>query len=306
MRALAALGLAFLALVTLAASAKADSRNREPTVAVLSFVASQDALAMYGKPVADAVARELSAISGEHAEALPLTGDVPEGVRLVVDGRILAASDGHVRLEARLRDPRRGTAQPPVVTKAGPLTEIDTLAENLAQKLAPGIRRTPEKTKTTIPEQPKRKPKPKPPTTAVRLPTAVVVFPDAPKVARDALATRLAALVRRLGYAPMVSRAQRGIVGPAAARKAIAETGAVLVVMMDVSDLDFVPMGVLTAHGRARIVVVGKNGRAVFDRYVATDTVVGSRGDGRAALSALVAEQLVIIAAPAVKRAVAR
>ncbi|HET6613702.1 MAG TPA: hypothetical protein VFG83_17000, partial [Kofleriaceae bacterium] len=179
--------------------AKAKAKPAEPTVAVLPFVVAKDRLTMYGKPVADAVARKLSALSGHHAEALSLSGEVPDAVWLVVDGRIIAASDGTIRLEARLRDPRRGTAQPAVATAALPLADIDALAENLATKLAAGVvrpppRRTGPKTAPATEPTPARGPSARPPRHVDRAPRAVVFVPAAPTLAAAALTRNLVAL----------------------------------------------------------------------------------------------------------------
>lgn len=112
-------------------------------VAVLPFAAVERRMSMYGKPVADVVARSLT----EHldstlqirVQAISLTGAVPRQVDFVIDGRIVSTSLRVLSLEVQLRDPEHGRRLAVLTGESGKLTDIDRLARSLGQALASSI-----------------------------------------------------------------------------------------------------------------------------------------------------------------------
>jgi hypothetical protein len=83
-----------------------------------------------------------------------------------------------------------------------------------------------------------------------------------------------------------------------------AAAGAVYALGIELRGIDFERSGVLTARGRARVILYDRTGRALFDRVARTDTVVGSRGDGPAAMVHFVGAQVMDVVYPYFKKLV--
>lgn len=298
---------------------RAAARDDRPVVAVLPLVASSSRLEIYGKPVADAVVTRLGAELADLSVVAVSLASPPETVALVVDGRIVGKGRGQVVLEASVRDPARGGSEGRVLTGAQPLTQIDSLAAELAEKLSPVVRRAAGRAGD-------RKP--------TALPAAVIeveheaswsggriasgaarrgllvlwpVAPDLPGVDVFAVATPpLYRLVDRLGYAPMASELI-GVVDPAQIAEVLVRGAAAYALMTEVRDIDFRWNGsVLSARGRVRVILTDPDGRPLYQKTVATDTVVGSRGDGAPALLRFVVEQALDMTYPELRRIVSR
>ncbi len=276
------------------------ARADEGAIAVLPLTSSEKRLAMYGVPVARVLAAALRQ-SGNAVETVTGTGGLPKRVAWVIDGRIVAASGGRVVLEARLRDPGRGRAFGQVASKPGRLTEIDELARQVASDLGPLLARaraaaasTPPP--TTAPAHPSTSPVP-----ALR--PAMVITRDKEPIVTDALA----ALVERLGYRAVVSDLS-GIAPPPKVKGALGRASARFALLAEVKDVDYewAARDILTARGSMRLVLVDGAGRPLYNAVVATDTLVGSRGDRHAALLGFVARQVMQMAAPRLKKALAR
>jgi hypothetical protein len=304
---------ALIALMVLATAGPVRAQGGE-LIAIMPLEAHGDRMAIYGKPVADALAAKLRG-SGYRVEAV--SGTPSPRTALVIDGSILTADDDRVMLEARVRDPDIGRVVASVSTGYGQLTEIDRLATELAAALAGDVA-------GALEARARRQAGHAGP---IVLPEAVVHgrFGTAPVADRppmlvygatgavaqgnvpvDGPATRAAhILAAELGYRP-VAAARAGPVAAAEAAAALDQAGASLALMVDVLDIDFGWHGVLTAAGRIRFVVVDRAGRVRYDRTATTDTVVGSRGDRHAALVSFVTRQAGQIAGPGIGRAVAR
>lgn len=302
--------LALVALLLVAAAAPARAQGGD-LIAIMPLEAHGDRMAIYGKPVADAMAAKLRGV-GYRVEAV--TGTPSARIALVIDGSILTAGDDRIMLEARIRDPDIGRVVASVSTGYGQLTEIDRLATELAAALAGDVA-------GALEARARREAGP------IVLPEAVVQgrFGTAPAAGRppmlvygatgavaqgnirvDRPATRAAQLLAaELGYRP-VAAGRAGPVAAAEATAALEQAGAELALMIDVLDIDFGWHGVLTAGGRVRFVIVDRSGRVRYDHTATTDTVVGSRGDRHAALVSFVTRQAGQIAAPGIARAVAR
>ena len=113
------------------------------------------------------------------------------------------------------------------------------------------------------------------------------------------------AMARRLGFRPVASREQ-GIVEPRVAVTQMQQARAYYGLMMDVLDIEFHWQGVLIARGQVRVILIDRNGAAIYDRIHRTDSLVGSRGDRHAALVGFVLGQVGDIFVPELARAIAR
>jgi len=91
----------------------------------------------------------------------------------------------------------------------------------------------------------------------------------------------------------------KGVLGRASARYALlAEVRSV--------DYEWAAREVLTARGTMRLVLVGGDGKPLYNAVLDTDTLVGSRGDRHAALLGFVARQVMQLASPRLRKALAR
>jgi hypothetical protein len=301
------------AIILVATGATARAQAGDP-IAIMPLEFGSERLAIYGKPVADALATRLRG-GGYRVEAV--TGTPSPRTALVIDGSILTSGDDRVMLEARIRDPDIGRVVASVSTGYRALTEIDRLAAELAAALADELAAALEararraraeagaQGPIVLPEAVVhgrfgRAPLPGQPPMLVYAATGAVAQGNVPV---DAPATRAAhGLAAELGYRP-VAADRVGPVAPAEAAAAMTQAGAPLALMIEVQGVDFGWHGVLTAGGRVRFMVIDRAGQVLYDRIAATDTVVGSRGDRHAALVSFVARQAAQIAAPGIARA---
>jgi hypothetical protein len=326
---------AAVALSLPAAPARGDDKGA--VVGVLPLSTTSKRMAIYAKPVADALAKRLrSSITTPKVgvESLSTSGAVPTRFDLVVHGRIVRAKGG-VMLEARVHDPARGHKWRTVATSTRKLTAIDVLAGELAAKLAPRVdaaiatqrrRRAAELAarKRRRAEARARKPVQLPVTVVHgrwkhgkrvtprgeqdKRPRMVVLRAGAhsiknPDMVADLVTQNAYRLADLVGFRGVAS-SRSGLVSPDMVRSEIRRTGARWALMIDVRKLSFRWRGkVMTARGRLRVVVIAPNGKVVYDRTARTGTLVGSRGDRNAALVHFVAEQVVDIVAPHLRRA---
>lgn len=320
----------FIALVV-ASLLRGDLVHAEQTsvVAVLPLRASDKSMKIYSKPVADAIAKRLKRKLGVSVESLPTSGAVPARVGLVVDGRIVPASNRRVVLEARVRDPAVGRAGTVVVSNAGVLSNIDELASQLAAKLAPLVRRAlaAQKQRRLAKAklramQPRTRPthtaagtkgtpvRNKRPSRGLDTRPSMVVFVPTGRAADVPIAATMIRAARKLAAASghrIVRSPLTGVQPGQPAVKEIRRSGASYALMIHIVHVGFDWHGsILSARGRVRIVVADPKGRRVYDRTARTGTLVGSRGDRHVALLHLLSEQTVDIAAPQLKRALAR
>ncbi|HEU5060608.1 MAG TPA: hypothetical protein VFU21_28955 [Kofleriaceae bacterium] len=287
-----------LAVFLVLAAAPPLARADDGAIAVLPLTSSEKRLAMYGVPVARVLAGQLRQ-AGNEVETVTSSGSLPRRVAWVIDGRIVAASRGRVVLEARLRDPARGRAIGQVASKPGRLTDIDELARQVAAELAPLLARARAESasaRSAPPPDPTTSPAPAP---AVR--PAIVVTRDKEPIVTDALA----ALVERLGYRPVVSDL-KGIAPPEKVKGALGDARFALLAEVKSVDYEWAGKDVMTARGSMRLVLVDGAGKPLYNAVLETDTLVGSRGDRHAALLGFVARQVMQMAAPRLKKVLAR
>jgi len=277
------------------------ARADEGAIAVLPLTSSEKRLAMYGVPVARVLAGALRQ-SGNAVETVTGTGSLPKHVAWVIDGRIVASSAGRVVLEARLRDPGHGRAFGQVASRPGRLTEIDELARQVASDLGPLLARA----RAAAAKAPPPLGAPAHPSAAPALPPlrpAMVITRDKEPIVTDALA----ALVERLGYRAVVADLG-GIAPPQKVKSALDKASARFALLAEVKKIDYewASKDVLTARGSMRLVLVDVTGRPLYNAVVNTDTLVGSRGDRHGALLGFVARQVMQMASPRLKKALAR
>jgi hypothetical protein len=309
--------LALVALAALTASpATARAGDDDGAIAVLPFTSADKQLEIYGVPVSRALAVELRGAAGAPVQIVSDPTSLPRRIAWVIDGVILQRGGGTVVLEARLRDPDRGHAAGRVATRARPLRQIDRLAQDLARQLLPALAtaradRQREKARRAAVGIQER------PDTAAPAPRADPGPPlllvgrtgggDAVSGVRaDPVATASAVdLAPRLGRRPLVMELS-GIAPADAVRAALAGAGASHALLTQVLNLDFSWLGVLTARGRVRVVLVDAAGAALYDEIITTDTLVGSRGDRHPALLGFVSRQALEMAAPRLRRLLRR
>ena len=308
-----AISLAALA----AAPAPARAEDEQGAIAVLPFTSPETRLEMYGVPVSRALAGELRGAAGATVQIVSDPSTLPRRIAWVIDGRILDRGGGKVVLEARLRDPDQGSAAGQVATRAAPLRQIDRLARDLARQLLPVLegarsarrRESERRVAIGLPRVPAPSASRPPP--ATHGPAPILVGRTGGGDLRsglpaDPIATSSAAnLAQRLGRRPVVMQLS-GIAPPDAIKAALAGAGATHALLSEVKGLEFSWLGVLTARGRVRVVLVDAGGDALYDSIIETDTLVGSRGDRHEALLGFVSRQALEIAAPRLRKLLPR
>lgn len=300
-----------LAILAWPASARAGGARH---VAVLPLVAGDADLRIYSRPVADEVARTLRGKLDVAVETLTDAGGVSENIDLVIDGRITRFENG-IGLEARVRDPSAGRAIGSATAKNRPLEQMDRSAIELGGKLAQIIARwersrprEPYRLKEAVIEA-------HPPAghaagKAERRHPLLVILPARGEAAGGSVpvsrqATHAAlAFAERLGVSFVTAPEEKKIDSVSAAN-AVRAHEARYALTLEIRSVSFDFAGVLSARGRASVKLVDRNGVVVFRQPVATDTVVGSRGDRHTALVYAVAEQALDIAAPKLRKALA-
>jgi hypothetical protein len=292
-------GAAFLAVMAVAALARAG--DEAARVVVLPFVTSDEELVIYGRPVADAVARALGAPARVATEVDP-EADVAVELRA-------SRARRKVRIEAVVRDAETGATLSRVEGKSAPLADLDVAAGDLARRLrAPLAAAAAERLERRDRERVERAPPTVAPPTDVDTRAAIVVYQPDGRAGRGTAAIRGAGtsvVVRalsELGYRSIVS-SSAGIHPAEIAARSAASARARATLMLYVYGVEYLPAGVLTARGQLRLMAVGADGRVLLDRYLETDTVVGSRGDRHDALVRFVLAQALDMARRDLQRA---
>jgi hypothetical protein len=291
--------IAAIALAPAVARADGDYANQ---VALLPLDADQQ-LDLYGQPVASAIAHELTA-GGIDVVVVSGKGHVPK-VRLIVDGRIAAGKGDTVVLSIRIRDPDGDVIKTLPVTDAPvPLVSIDKAAAALAAAALPVIR-------AELDKPPRQAPVTQAPTTSAQPPsttTAIGTQGLAIAVAGDAaLAQALRVAVDP--WAKQHHRAPKQLPAPPTANapldlvKAVAGETVPLGLALDV--VGYTPVAGAAPMARARVRVrIASATQILFDRTIATDTIVGDKAMAPDALAARVAAEVIAILQPHVLRTV--
>jgi hypothetical protein len=282
-------------------SSRGDRSGGDGAIAVLPLTSSEKRLAMYGVPVARVLAAHLRQ-SGVTVETVTGSGSLPRRVAWVIDGRIVSSPGGRVVLEARLRDPGRGSAFGQVASKPGRLTEIDKLARQVAGDLTPLLARARASSAKTSAITPPPSPPPSSVSNTAPVRPAIVITRDREPIVTDAMAS----LVERLGYRAVVGE-MAGIAAPDKVRAALGKASAPFALLAEVRSVDYEwDRGILTARGTMRLVLVDRAGKPIYNAVLDTDTLVGNRGDRHDALLGFVARQVMQMAAPRLRKALSR
>ena len=286
-------------------SAAADAAN--DTVAFLPLDADAS-LELYGQPVASELARAL--VAGK-IEVVVVGRKVamPATAKLIVDGTIATGAGGVVHIALRIRNPRTGKVLDTLTADAATLETLDRAAAELSTRVVPAVHTQLEALR------------PKPaadhvapahaPTTANATHDAAPAAVTAPYLLATAgtpapeFQTALGAAIetwsRRAGREP--TRISIDTLTPGFAAATVVQHHVDAALAFDIVafsiDRGTIPIG----HATVRVRIADSTGIA-FDRVVVTDSVVGNRGMDDAAMTARIAEAVVEIVAPHVRRKV--
>jgi len=299
-------------LVVLAIGGPAAPAHAEPSgdaVALLPLDADRS-LEIYGQPIAGEIARAL--VAGDVAVVVvgPKTA-VPERARLIIDGTIALGKASAVTISLRVRSTLDGTVLDTLTATAPGLAKIDGAAADLAARalplvkdrlaalrrpIAPVIPAGPVGDRGGVPAAaPPRR-------TSTRV---LVAVGDARRGAHDAL---LGALQAATGPWARAHQREPQTVEPTAleakrAMQAVRTSGAGFAIALSI--LAYAPEAGALPMARARVrVQISDTTGVVFDRVVATDTVLGDKGLPADALAARVAREVLAIVEPHLQRSV--
>jgi hypothetical protein len=296
-------------LAVLAARARAQppappSSSSGDAVALLPLDAGRS-LELYGQPVARAIARALEDGKVPVVVVGPRMA-VPERARLILDGTIAAGKAGAVTITLRLRSTVDGKVLETLSAAAPGLAKLDVTAAELSARLLPivqarlaALRAPPSDDRGPPRSEPARAPAAAPDR------FVAIALADASRPSSGALVTAIEAAAA--DWARAHGRQSRKLdasqLDPRVAAQAVATTGADLAIGFWI--LAYTPETAALPMARARVRVrIADAGAVLFDRVVATDTVLGERGMAPSALAARVAREVFDILRPHVRRRV--
>ena len=272
-------------------------------VALLPLEADKT-LEIYGQPVASEIARALVAGNVQVVVVGPRMA-VPERARLIIDGTIAQGKASAVTISLRIRNTLDGTVLDNLSATVPGLAKIDGAAAELSARALPIVRsrlaaarRPPEDHGRVAEIRPASAPAPAPdrPVLIAVADSRGAASPGPLPGALDAEVTSWTRAQRRQVQKLDASRLS-GKPAPAGSDLAIGFW------ILDWS-VDRDPSGKL-AMARARVRVQLSDSRGVvFDRVVATDTVLGDRGLADPELAARVAREVLAILRPHMRRGV--
>jgi len=275
-------------LLLLAAPARGDS------VALLPLD-GEKRLEIYGQPIAAELARALTA-AGVDVVVVGANTAVPAQAKLIVDGTIKAKKQT-VTLELRIRDAKDGSTLQTLPASSGVLTSIDKVAADVAAHVVPAVKTELEalaKKATPDVKPPEITPPPEKPAEPA-LPQLLVAVP------MSAHPSQAAALLGSTFASQLGPWATKH--GHQFALTDKIDT-AELAIELRVLAFDITPGKVPMAKARVRLRVIDR-AHVTFDRVIVTDTIVGDREISEDAFAARVAREVLMIANPNIRRAVA-
>jgi len=261
-------------------------------------------LEIYGQAVATEIARALKEGSVE-VVVVGASMDVPVGARLIVDGT-LAQEKAGVLLSVRVRNPIDGTVLDTLSATAPALAQIDKAAADLSARVLPVVR---TRLAALTAERPgvERPIRPLAPAGAPGRPLLVAIAPSAGAAAPlgAALAGAAERWVRAAHREPRVvePRSLAGKLAPKAVATENAERAVAFQVLGYSVRSGKGARDVPLARARVRVRIADASA-VLFDRIVVTDTIVGERKMAPEALAARVAEEVLAILKPHMRRAV--
>ena len=299
-RALAAAAIAVLAVLHGAAAAAPRSAPRQ-AVALLPLDADAR-LEIYGQAVATEISRALIS-GGVEVVVVGAKMDVPADARLIVDGT-LATDKGVVALSMRIRNPLDGTVLDTLSATAPSLAQIDKAAADLSARVVPVVRQRLAALPPDRGTEPVRlPPNGRPP--AGGPPRSLLVGIGSPA---EAAPLRAALADAALPWARAARREPRPVdvrdLGAKLAPKAVATANAERAIAFEILDYAITTKADIPLV-RARVRVrISDASAVVFSRVVETDTIVGERRMSSDALASRVAQEVLAILRPHMRRAV--
>ena len=301
------IGRARLGLCVVAALAGLATRGvAEPAGAVTDAVAllpldAERSLEIYGQPVASELARALVA-GGVSVVVVGPRMAVPARARLIIDGTIGVGRASSITIALRIRNPIDGVVLETLAASAPGLANIDSAASELSARILPLVRdRLAELLRPPVADPPR-------PAGPARIDRPLLVaITDARRGAPPVpLLAALDAAVADWGRAQhrAIQKLDPGELDRKRAARTVAASGADLAFGFWI--LDYAAETGALPMARARVRVQITDARAVvFDRVVATDTVLGEPGLRAPELAARVAREVLAILRPHLRRSVA-
>jgi len=303
-RAVCAACAVYVYAIGLASSARAEPAPEDDAVALLPLDAARS-LELYGQPVASEIARALVAGNVAVVVVGPKMA-VPPRARLIIDGTISLGKASAVTISLRVRNTLDGTVLDTLSATAPGLAQIDGAAADLSARVLPIVRAKLAALRSRVPDDNDH---------------GRVVQTAALATADRVVLVALADSMHRAGSSGPVSPAPLlGALAAAVSEWAHAHHRQVRTVEMDKLGsrglidgnaelaiglwiLAYTPEAGATPMARARVRVrVADASAIVFDRVVATDTVLGDKGSGQPELAARVAREVLAILRPHMRR----
>lgn len=294
--------LRILALLLVVLAAARPVRADSGAVALLPLDADK-ALEIYGQPVASEIARAL--VAGEvNVVVVGPRMAVPEGARLIVDGKISSDKAGAVILTIRVRNPVDGTVLTTMSSTAQTLSNIDKAAAELSARVLPAVRER----LTVVRNDPATKGNViqvrEPPVPAK--PRSLLIAIKGTDLAFGQLRTALTAASTTWARAHKreVTKTEPVKLDRKAAPETLRASGSDLAIAFEIGEYEVdsyetVPL----ARATVRVRIVDPTG-IVFDRVIVTDTVVGNARQPLDQLATKVANEVLAILRPHMLRKV--
>jgi hypothetical protein len=286
-------------LTVLGASHRAGAEPTGDAVALLPLDAERS-LEIYGQPVASEIARALVAGAVQVVVVGPRMA-VPERARLIIDGTIASGKAGAVTISLRIRNTIDGVVVENLSATAPGLARIDSAAAELSARVLPivrdrlaALRRAADGGKIEARQPTVRGPAPARP---VRVAISDSRKPTEPGALPAALDAAVASWIQAQ-HRPLQKVEPGKLAAPGAGELAIG----FWILDYQVDDLADAAR-VQAARARVRVQITSARS-IVFDRVVATDSVIGERGLAQPELAARVAREVLAIVRPHLRRSV--
>jgi hypothetical protein len=288
---------------------RAEPVAQGDAVALLPFDADRS-LELYGQPVASEIARALVAGAVQVVVVGPRMA-VPERARLIIDGTIALGKASAITISIRIRNTLDGKVLDTLSATAPGLAKLDGAAAELSARILPIVRDRLAAQHPAVPDDHDHDhghvvQTPRLPDTDR---TVLIAVADARPASRDAKLTPLAAALDTAvgdwtrAHHRLPQKIDASKLDPKIAAKAVVAGATDLAIGFWVLDYQPEPgelaetRDVPMARGRVRVRIADASA-VVFDRVIATDTVLGDRKLGSSELAARVAREVLAILRP--------
>jgi hypothetical protein len=306
---------AIVAMLCIASPARAQIEKE--TIALLPLDADKR-LEPFGQPLAGEIGRVLIA---DQLDVVVVTANntVPSTAKLVVYGALIAKGDAIV-VQINVRNPIDGKTTDTLEEVAPNLLAVEATSIKLSQRLLPVVRTRLAALRAVTPTKPPDKVVPPPPaaTSGPVLLVGIAVPAGASQMIvpfRAALTDRIGGWVKASKRTP--SAVDASVLGKQLATQTVASARAERGVSFEILDYDVQltgrlddrlmrlarPGGSTIPLARARVRVrIADARKVVFDRVIATDTIVGDRKISGEVLADRVAREILTILQPHMRR----